>query len=54
VDTLGFLSLEDIVNVAEKSDCEFCTGCFSGVYPLNVENAGKVSKFDRKFSENID
>lgn len=54
VDSLGFLSLENIVKVAEKSDCDFCTGCFSGEYPLNVENAGKVSKFDRKFSENVD
>ena len=54
VDSLGFLSLENIVKVAEHSDCQFCTGCFSGEYPLNVENAGKVSKFDRKISENND
>ena len=54
VDSLGFLSLENIVKVAENSDCQFCTGCFSGEYPLNVENAGKVSKFDRKISENND
>lgn len=54
VDSLGFLSLQNIVKVAEHSDCQFCTGCFSGEYPLNVENAGKVSKFDRKISENND
>ena len=54
VDSLGFLSLQNIVKVAENSDCQFCTGCFSGEYPLNVENAGKVSKFDRKISENND
>ena len=54
VDSLGFLSLENIVKVAEKSDCAFCTGCFSGEYPLCVDDAGRVSKFDLKFSEQID
>lgn len=54
VDTLEFLSEENIVKVAENSDCEFCTGCFNGKYPLSVDNVERVSKFDRKISENND
>lgn len=51
VDSIEFLSEENVVKIAEKSDCEFCIGCFNGKYPLNVEHAERVSKFDRKISQ---
>ena len=30
VDSLGFLSTDSVVKIAENAGCGFCTGCFSG------------------------
>lgn len=34
VDSLGYLSLEGIKNIAKTDRCSFCTGCFTGEYPI--------------------
>jgi amidophosphoribosyltransferase len=37
VDTLGFISVEGLLRSVEGSGCGFCTACFSGEYPMEVE-----------------
>jgi len=34
-DSLGFLSIEGLLN--SLGDCGYCTGCFSGEYPIDVK-----------------
>ena len=36
VDSLGFLTVEDVRRFAEIPDSEFCVGCFTGNYPIEV------------------
>lgn len=37
VDSLGFISVEGLLRSVEGSGCSFCTACFSGDYPMEVE-----------------
>ncbi len=48
VDSLGYLSLEDMKKVAPDSHCKFCTGCFTGEYPIDVTKAFAEDKFSKK------
>jgi len=36
-DSIGYLSLEGLIEATSSSG--FCTGCFSGQYPLDIEGA---------------
>ena len=36
VDSLGYLSIEHVKEIAKKDGCEYCTGCFTGEYPMEV------------------
>jgi amidophosphoribosyltransferase len=36
VDSLGFLSLENMLKSPVGTKTKFCTACFDGVYPLDV------------------
>lgn len=36
-DSLAFLPVEDLKNIIPKASCGYCSGCFSGVYPLDTE-----------------
>lgn len=36
-DSLGFLSLESLHKIAPQCGCGFCDGCFTGRYPVPVE-----------------
>ena len=36
-DTLGFLSIENLLKIAPNAHCNFCTGCFTGKYPIDIE-----------------
>lgn len=40
-DSLGYLSLESVVKIAEQAACGFCTACFSGVYPHEDEQSAQ-------------
>lgn len=51
VDSLGFLSTENVVKLAEGAKCGFCTGCFTGKYPIDVPNEIPKDKFEEKFLE---
>ncbi len=35
-DSLHFLSLEALHQIAPQADCGFCDGCFTGTYPIEV------------------
>lgn len=48
VDSLGFLSLEDTAKIAYGKTRKFCMGCFSGEYPISIEKASVVDKFEQK------
>ena len=51
-DTLGFLGLDSVKLLTGKEHaCEFCTACFTGVYPTAVPEKPAYSKYDHKISE---
>ena len=51
VDSLGYLSLDDAVKLADHTSCGFCTACFGGGYPTAVPEAGGKDRFEYKISE---
>ena len=50
VDSLGFLSLEDVVKLAPCAKGGFCTACFSGSYPVEVPKDHEKDKYSRPLS----
>ena len=51
VDSLGYLSLEDVVKLADNTQGGFCTACFGGGYPTSVPRDGGKDRFECKISE---
>ena len=51
VDSLGFLSTESVTKIAENAGCGFCSGCFTGNYPIEVPKEIPKDKFEMKFDE---
>jgi len=47
-DSLGYLSLESMMKVAENSNVEFCSACFTGEYPVDVTGENFVDKYSKK------
>ena len=39
VDTLHYLSPEDLLKTVEGAGCNFCMGCFNGKYPVDMKKA---------------
>lgn len=50
-DSLGYLSVEGVKRIADEADCEFCVGCFTGNYPIDVPKEMPKDKFERKIGE---
>jgi amidophosphoribosyltransferase len=50
-DTLGYLSMEDVVRLDGGDGAGFCTGCFSGDYPTAVPTEIRKNRFEQKISE---
>lgn len=51
-DSLGYLRLEDVTELAECGKCGgYCTACFDGKYPTRIPENLPDSKYDRKLSE---
>ena len=50
-DSLGFLSVESVKKLAGNSDCDFCVGCFTEEYPIEVPKEMPKDKFEYKISE---
>ncbi len=53
VDSLGYLSIDAVRQIAEGSTLTFCDACFTGNYPVAEPAEHPVSKYERKISENI-
>ena len=51
VDSLGFLSVEGVRQIAEGCRLDFCVGCFSGEYPVPPPKVSEKSKFEKRISE---
>ena len=51
VDSLGYLSVDATKQIAEGASVGFCTGCFSGDYPIPVPKEVTKNKFDQKIGE---
>lgn len=45
-DSIGFLSVDSLMKIAPEAKCGFCTGCFTGEYPIDI------SEFEKKSEEN--
>lgn len=55
VDSLGYLSIENVVKIAQGKNCNgFCTGCFGTEYPTAVPTVARKNRFERKISERED
>ncbi|MCH5324983.1 MAG: amidophosphoribosyltransferase [Eubacterium sp.] len=50
-DTLGYLSAENVVRIAEEAGTGFCRGCFTGEYPIEVPDEMPKDKFEQKLVE---
>jgi amidophosphoribosyltransferase len=50
-DSVGFLSLEDTKKMATGICKDYCVGCFSGEYPINISKALQKDKFEEKIHE---
>ena len=51
VDSLGYLSLQDVVKLADNTEDGFCTACFGGGYPTSVPKDGGKDRYECKISE---
>lgn len=45
-DSLGFLSLEGVKDIAANMNCDYCDGCFSGKYPVAVPEEMDKMEFE--------
>ena len=36
-DSIGFLSVNSLKKIIPNANCQFCDGCFSGKYPVDVD-----------------
>lgn len=51
VDSLGYLSIDHIKQVAGNENCDFCIGCFTGKYPIEPPKEAPKDKFETKLPE---
>lgn len=47
-DSLGYLSLDGLIKATGLPRDRFCSGCFSGAYPLEVPQEGKRYLFEKR------
>lgn len=45
-DSLGYLSVDGVQQIAEDAGCGFCVGCFTGNYPIGVPKEQPKDKFE--------
>lgn len=50
-DSLGFLSEENVLKLADNCSLDFCAACFNGDYPVAVPESPVKSQFEKKLSE---
>lgn len=54
VDSLGYLSIEDVKKVAQNPNCEYCVGCFSGKYPMEVPDRSQKNIWEIPLKGDLD
>jgi amidophosphoribosyltransferase len=52
-DSLGYLSIEGVKHIADTAKCDFCCGCFSGDYPIEVPAEMPKDKFEYKINNQL-
>lgn len=52
-DSLEYLSVENVKKLAGISHCDFCTGCFTGEYPIEVPKEMPKDKFESKITNQM-
>ena len=50
-DSLGFLSVENVLQLADGCPLDLCAACFNGDYPVEPPQENAKSKFETKLSE---
>ncbi|OON97635.1 MAG: amidophosphoribosyltransferase [Epulopiscium sp. Nele67-Bin005] len=45
-DSLGYLSVEHVKAIPQGASCDFCVGCFTGKYPIDVPQDVRKNKFE--------
>lgn len=51
-DSLGYLSVESVNRLTDNDRCDFCDGCFTGKYPVEVPAEMPKDKFEFRIGEN--
>lgn len=51
VDSLGFLGVENVTKLAVNPSLEFCTGCYTGKYPIPVPEINPNEKYQKKIND---
>jgi len=52
-DSLGYLSVDGVKNIAKDARCDFCCGCFTGDYPVEVPKQMPKDKFESKINNQL-
>jgi amidophosphoribosyltransferase len=50
-DSLGYLTIEEVRQIAHVEGADFCVGCFSGNYPVDPPKEYGKRKYERRLSE---
>lgn len=50
-DSLGYLSVDNVIHLADGCPLDFCTACFNGEYPVEPPKENAKSKFETKISK---
>lgn len=50
-DTLAYLSVDGVRQIAKGANCDFCCGCFTGEYPAPTPKVMEKSKFEQKIQK---
>ena len=51
VDSLGYLSLSDVVKLADHTESGFCTACFTGKYAVKPEEVLSTDIHERHLND---
>ena len=51
-DSLGFLAIDHVAQIAPNAKCGFCEGCFTGKYPIPEPDVLPKCKYDNKIGVN--
>ena len=51
VDSLGYLSLQDVVKLADNTQCGFCTACFTGEYAVKPDEVLSTDIHERHLND---